>query len=42
MWREFVKSPAPSLVVSPNRRPTPTTDSGQGDEQPPTTGQDGL
>jgi regulator of protease activity HflC (stomatin/prohibitin superfamily) len=42
MWREFVKSPAPSLVVSPNRRPTPTTDTGQGDEQPPPAGQDGL
>jgi regulator of protease activity HflC (stomatin/prohibitin superfamily) len=42
MWREFVQSPAPAVVVSPNRRPTSATDAGQGDEQPALAGQDGL
>ncbi|HZX53978.1 MAG TPA: SPFH domain-containing protein [Ilumatobacteraceae bacterium] len=41
MWREFVHSPAPAVVVSPNRRPS-ATEAGQGDEQSAPAGQDGL
>src|SRR4051812_9653924 len=42
MWREFVQSPAPAVVVSPNRRPISAADAGQGEEQPAPAGQDGL